>query len=198
MNRLALVSRCMAALAALVAGCAQPETRYGDAKGVETVTNQFGSTDLQMIAESMARSMQQAPVIVSNNLPVVTVQEVRNKTSEYIDTRAITDSIRAELQKGGQVRFAVDAAGHEAADRTRSSASRATYYAREQPAEMGRMVGAPVPHGGQHHLHREAGEGHEGRVLQAQPAALEHPQRAARVVGREGNPQDHHPRIGKP
>ena len=93
MNRLAL-----AGLAALVlaGGCAQEKTRYGDAKGVETLTNQYGSTDLQMMAESMARSMLQAPVIASSNLPVVTVQEVRNKTSEYIDTRAITDSIRAE------------------------------------------------------------------------------------------------------
>ena len=47
----------LAAAAALLGGCAKEKTRYGDAKGVETVTNQFGSTDLQMIAESMARSM---------------------------------------------------------------------------------------------------------------------------------------------
>src|SRR5512132_104055 len=100
----------LVAVAFLAAGCAQEKTTYGDARGVETVTNQFGSTDLQMIAESMARSMQQAPIIAAGNLPIVTVQEVKNKTSEYIDTRAITDSIRAELQKGGKVRFAVDAA----------------------------------------------------------------------------------------
>ncbi|HEX5769070.1 MAG TPA: penicillin-binding protein activator LpoB, partial [Burkholderiales bacterium] len=99
------------AAAAVLGGCAKEQTRYGDARGVETVTNEYGSTDLQLMAESMARSMLQAPVIASGNLPVVTVQEVRNKTSEYIDTRAITDSIRAELQKGGRVRFAVDQAG---------------------------------------------------------------------------------------
>src|SRR3954470_24271860 len=99
------------AAVALIAGCAQEKTTYGDARGVETVTNQFGSTDLQMIAESMARSMQQAPAIAAGNLPIVTVQEVKNKTSEYIDTRAITDSIRSEMQKGGRVRFAVDATG---------------------------------------------------------------------------------------
>ena len=50
-------------------GCAKEQTRYGDARGVETVTNQFGSTDLQLMAESMARSMLQAPVIASSNLP---------------------------------------------------------------------------------------------------------------------------------
>ena len=113
MNRGARLSAACGALAVLLlaAGCAQEKTRYGDARGVETLTNEFGSTDLQLMAESMARSMLQAPVIASNNLPVLTVQEVRNKTSEYIDTRAITDSIRSELQKGGRVRFAVDAAG---------------------------------------------------------------------------------------
>ena len=44
----------LAAAALLAAGCAEQVTRYGDAKGVETVTNEFGSTDLQTIAESMA------------------------------------------------------------------------------------------------------------------------------------------------
>jgi uncharacterized protein (TIGR02722 family) len=128
------------AAAALAAGCAE-KTRYGDARGVETLTNQFGSTDLQLMAESMARSMNQAPVIASANLPVVTVQEVRNKTSEYIDTRAITDSIRSELQKGGKVRFAVDATGMSQ-QTEELKRQQSELYAKEQAAEMGRMVGA--------------------------------------------------------
>src|SRR3954463_11753066 len=99
------------AAAGLTAGCAHEKTSYGDARGVETVTNQFGSTDLQQIADAMARSVQTASAISSGNLPIVTVQEVKNKTSEYIETRAIPDSIRSELQKGGKVRFAVDAPG---------------------------------------------------------------------------------------
>jgi len=129
------------AAALILGGCAKPQTRYGDARGVETVTNQFGSTDLQMIAESMTRSMLQTPVIVSGELPIVTVQEVKNKTSEYIDTRAITDSIRAELQKSRKVRFAVDAAAMqqqvEELERQQSE-----LYDKEQAAEKGRMVGA--------------------------------------------------------
>jgi hypothetical protein len=137
--RLAALSLVAAAL--ILGGCAEPQTRYGDARGVETVTNQFGSTDLQMIAESMTRSMLQTPVIVSGELPIVTVQEVKNKTSEYIDTRAITDSIRAELQKSRKVRFAVDAAAMqqqvEELERQQSE-----LYDKEQAAEKGRMVGA--------------------------------------------------------
>src|SRR5882724_12419853 len=125
----------------LAAGCAQEKTTYGDARGIETVTNQFGSTDLQMIAETMARSMQQTSIIASGNLPIVTVQEVKNKTSEYIDTRSITDSIRVELQKSGRVRFAVDAA---AMDQQIEELKRqqSDYYDAKKSAEIGKMVGA--------------------------------------------------------
>ncbi len=137
--RLALLP--LLAALALAAGCAKEQTRYGDERAVETLTNQFGSTDLQLIAESMTRSMLQAPVIVSGNLPIVTVQEVKNKTSEYIDTRAITDTIRAELQKGGKVRFAVDAAAmNQQVEELKRQQSE--YYAKDEAAQIGRMVGA--------------------------------------------------------
>jgi uncharacterized protein (TIGR02722 family) len=138
-SRAALVAAL--ALVALLAGCAKPTTRYGDAVATETVTNQFGSTDLQLIAEAMTRSMLQTPVIVSSGLPIVTVQEVRNKTSEYIDTRSITDKIRVELQKSGKVRFAVDSAAlDQATDEIKRQQSE--FYAKDQAAAKGRMVGA--------------------------------------------------------
>ena len=138
-SRLAAASVLAAVL--LAAGCAKEQVRYGDAKGVETVTNQFGSTDLQMIAESMTKSMLQAPVIASNNLPIVTVQEVKNKTSEYIDTRSITDSIRSELQKSGKVRFAVDAAAMEQ-QVEELQRQQSDLYDKENAAQTGKMVGA--------------------------------------------------------
>jgi uncharacterized protein (TIGR02722 family) len=138
-RRLAAIA--VAAAALLGAGCAKDTVRYGDAKGVETVTNQFGSTDLQLIAESMTRSMLQAPVVTANNLPIVTVQEVKNKTSEYIDTRAITDSIRAELQKSGKVRFAVDAAAMEQ-QVEELKRQQSDLYDKQAAAQTGKMVGA--------------------------------------------------------
>jgi uncharacterized protein (TIGR02722 family) len=132
----------VAVVLALAAGCAHDRTRYGDAKGIETVTNEFGSTDLQMIAESMARSMQLAPSIASGNLPIVTVQEVRNKTSEYIDTRSITDSIRAELQRGGKVRFAVDSTAMKQQVEELNRQQDSGLYAKPSAVEKGQMVGA--------------------------------------------------------
>jgi len=127
--------------AVLMAGCAKDTVRYGDAKGVETVTNQFGSTDLQMIAESMTRSLLNSAVVTSANRPVMTVQEVRNKTSEYIDTRSITDSIRTELQKSGRVRFAVDSAAmQQQVEELKRQQSE--LYEKNKAAQIGKMVGA--------------------------------------------------------
>jgi uncharacterized protein (TIGR02722 family) len=101
---------------ALLAGCATTSpmvgsgnVKYGDAKAVEAVTNQFGSTDLQTIAESMTKSLIQSPVLSeAKKRPLITMSEVKNKTSEYIDTKAITDTIRTQLSKSGLVKFAVD------------------------------------------------------------------------------------------
>ena len=93
---------------AFLIACSGPQVRYGDAKGVETVNANYGSTDLQMIAESMTRSLLQSkPISASKDAPRVTLAEVKNKTSEYIDTTVITDKIRTQLLKSGQVRFAV-------------------------------------------------------------------------------------------
>lgn len=131
-----------------VGGCAQPKTRYGDAGAVETVTNQFGSTDLQMLAAQMTQSMLQAPAIAGGNLPILTVQEVKNKTSEYIDTRAITNRMRGTLQKSGRVRFAVDAAEmqrqKEELERQAGEA-----YDQDKAVRQGKMVGAGFRLGGE-------------------------------------------------
>ena len=127
--------------ALLIAGCAKDTVRYGDAKGVEAVTNQFGSTDLQMIAESMTRSLLNSQVVTSADRPVMTVQDVRNKTSEYIDTQAITDSIRTELQKSGRVRFAVDSAAmQQQVEELKRQQSE--LYDKNKAARIGKMVGA--------------------------------------------------------
>ena len=93
----------------VLAACSGPQVRYGDAKAVETVNANYGSTDLQTIAEAMTRSLLQSKAISgSKGAPIVTVADVKNKTSEYIDTSVITDKIRTQLLKSGQVRFAVN------------------------------------------------------------------------------------------
>jgi uncharacterized protein (TIGR02722 family) len=90
--------------AGLAAGCAS-KTSYGDATAQETLTIDFGSTDLQMIAAKMVDSLLSSPLVRDNPTPVVRVSRVRNKTDEHIDTKAITDKIRTALINSGKVRF---------------------------------------------------------------------------------------------
>src|SRR5437868_3615510 len=60
------------------------QVNYGDSKATELVTNEFGSSDLQMIAEKMIGSLLESGILVDR--PPVTISTVKNKTSEYIDT----------------------------------------------------------------------------------------------------------------
>jgi len=129
-----------------VGGCAsgaeRPGVQYGDAKGVETVTNEFGSTDLQTIAESMTRSLLQSAVIAQGNRPLITVADVKNKTSEYIDTRSVTDSIRAQLSKSGAVRFAVDIDAMQAQTDELARQNQSGLYKKKTVKKLGYMQAA--------------------------------------------------------
>jgi penicillin-binding protein activator len=85
--------------------------QYGDAKAVETVTADFGSTDLQSTAEMMTQSLLESRWVTGTQAPPkIRLREVQNKTTEHIDTKAITDKIRIKLLKSGQVRFLADTA----------------------------------------------------------------------------------------
>lgn len=134
----------------LLAGCATTEgptvgsgnVVYGDSKAVETVTNQFGSTDLQSIAEAMTRSMLQSAPVTRNNRPRVTMADVKNKTSEYIDTKSITDTIRAQLLKSGQVRFVADIDHMQGQTDELMRQNQTGLYKKSTTKKIGNMVGA--------------------------------------------------------
>lgn len=140
--RLAKVTA-LAGIAALMTACASgPQVKYGDAKAIETVTADFGSTDLQTIAESMTRSLLQSKAISgSREAPLITVAPVKNKTSEYIDTRMITNKIETQLLKSGQVRFAVRASDmkNQVGELVRQNSG---LYAPDSSAKIGQMQGA--------------------------------------------------------
>jgi uncharacterized protein (TIGR02722 family) len=91
-----------------LAGCAGTTVQYGDAGSAKPISAEFGSSDLQQIAESLVDSMTTFPPVVEltgKRRPVVTVDKVKNKTMQHIDTESITDSIRARLIKSGKFRF---------------------------------------------------------------------------------------------
>lgn len=95
------------AVAIGLVGC-QSKVQYGDATEVETVNENFGSTDLQAITAKMVDSMLTFPPVVTmtaNDRPIIFVDKIKNKTSEHIDTESVTDSISNKLLRSGKFRF---------------------------------------------------------------------------------------------
>lgn len=145
-------SLCSALIASsmLLAGCpttlSQPTVKfsrqvsYGDAKAVETVTNEFGSTDLQMIAEKMVGSLLEDPVLA--NRPTLTLSAVRNKTSEYIDTKSIMNSIQTALVKSRKVRFTRSADEMQAGVDELQRQNQSGLYKSAGRAKVGNMTAA--------------------------------------------------------
>lgn len=85
------------------------DVSYGDEQAVETVTADFGSSDLQATAEMMTQSLLETRYIAkAQKPPKVRLRDVKNQTYEHIDTKAITDKIRIKLLKSGSVRFLTD------------------------------------------------------------------------------------------
>jgi penicillin-binding protein activator len=86
----------------------QSKVEYGDATEVETVNENFGSTDLQAIAAKMVDSMMVFPPVMSitdTGRPIIFVDKIKNKTSEHIDTESVTDTISNKLLRSGKFRF---------------------------------------------------------------------------------------------
>ena len=108
MNKLIIAASVSIALIAL-SGCTNKSVvRYGDATAVETNNINFGSTDLQKFASQMTDSLLLSPVVGTltvNTRPILFVENIKNKTSEHIDTESVTDSISTKLLRSGKFRF---------------------------------------------------------------------------------------------
>ena len=104
-------------LLGLTAGCSSLD--YDDPDMVETLTIDFGSTDLQQLAGSMSESLIASPGLAyldhsgkgEDKRIIVFTGEVDNRTTEHIDTQGITDSIRVSLLKSGKFRIVTSDAG---------------------------------------------------------------------------------------
>ena len=147
MNKAVLL---LAGTLALLSGCSSTtptvgsNVTYGNATDVERVNIAFGSTDLQMMAEAMARSLSEYSAENFKDKPLVTLATVKNKTDEYIDTKSITDSIKTQLIKGRALRFAVDAADMQNQTDELVRQNNSGLYKGDTTAKFGQMLGAKL------------------------------------------------------
>lgn len=138
------------ALMLALAGCqtTSPTTgssgiSYGDARAVETVTTDLGSTDIQMISEKMTQSLIQHPVIqdLIRRRGLMMASPVQNKTSEYFDTKLITDTVLMQLQKNG-VRYVIEADNMQNQVDELRRQNQSGLYDKTKTVKMGKMQGA--------------------------------------------------------
>ena len=144
-------SRLLAGLVLLaLAGCqtTSPTTgtsgvSYGDAKAVETVTTDLGSTDIQMISEKMTQGLIQTPEIQTaiKKRELLMASPVQNKTSEYFDTKLITDTVLTQLQKNG-VRYAIEADNMQNQTDELRRQTQSGLYDKKKQVKVGKMQGA--------------------------------------------------------
>jgi len=66
----------------------------------------YDFSDKKAIVSSLVSSlMNKPPLVARNDRPVLIVYNVANRTSEHIETSAITDDIRQEILQSGKARF---------------------------------------------------------------------------------------------
>jgi len=116
---------------------------YGDAKAVETVTTDLGSTDIQMISEKMTQGLIQTPEIQTliKKRQLLMASPVKNKTSEYFDTRMITDTILTQLQKNG-VKYVIEGEDMQNQTDELMRQNQSGLYSKSKTVKMGKMHGA--------------------------------------------------------
>jgi len=140
----------VAALALVLTGCetTSPTTgtsgvSYGDAKAVETVTTDLGSTDIQMISEKMTQGLIQTPEIQTliKKRQLLMASPVKNKTSEYFDTRLITDTVLTQLQKNG-VKYVIEGEDMQNQTDELRRQNQSGLYDKSKSVKVGKMHGA--------------------------------------------------------
>ena len=116
---------------------------YGDAKAVETVNTDLGSTDVQMIAEKMTQGLIQTPEIQTaiKKRDLLMASPVQNKTSEYFDTKLITDTVLTQLQKNG-VKYVIEADNMQNQTDELRRQNQSGLYDKKKAVKVGKMQGA--------------------------------------------------------
>ncbi|MGH8492778.1 MAG: penicillin-binding protein activator LpoB [Moraxellaceae bacterium] len=143
MQRALIMLPLAAALAVGINGCSS--VQYGDATAVETVNTDFGSTDLQMIAEKMVDDLLASPAMAeispNGKRPILFVDTIKNKTLEHIDTESVTDTISTKLLNSGRFRF-VDMTKVDAVAKQMDYQKNSGMVDESKSVQMGRQVGA--------------------------------------------------------
>ncbi len=142
------------AAATLVVGSACSSLGYGDPDATETVTIEFGSTDLQTFASTMAESLLASPNLSfmdtsakGDDKRVIAVQGgIANETREHINTAQILREMNVTIVNSGRMRLVAGAEDNGQdliAERVRFDQASGRVRA-DMAKEFGKQLGADV------------------------------------------------------
>lgn len=90
---------------------------YDDPNKVILLDDKFNENDMQIVSNHLVKSMVEFGGIKSSaERPLVMVGTVRNRTSEHIDVKTLTDKVRTEVIKSGRMRFSDKTARDEVSE----------------------------------------------------------------------------------
>jgi uncharacterized protein (TIGR02722 family) len=111
---------------------------YGDTAVQENLTNEFSSNDYSTVAKIMADSLKTSAFIKgSKGVPRITISDLKNKTSEHIDTQQIMEELKSLLQEAGTVTFATSAADDSGSLSELQRQNQSGLYKQSQTAKIG-------------------------------------------------------------
>ncbi len=126
--------------------------KYDDPEKVETLTIEYGSTDLQTLSGGMVESLVASPALNYLENPgkgddkrvIVVFGGIENRTAEHIDTQGISDKIQTQLLKSGKFRFVAEDAGQAEIEKQVRFQQETGRVREEQMREFGKQFGADV------------------------------------------------------
>lgn len=143
-KRQALLAFLVAGATMFIIGCAHT-VRYGDETSVQALSTDFSSTDLQTISADMVDKLLSFPPIVettSQRRPVLVVGSIKNRTTRWIDAKAITDTITSKLILSGKFRYVDRSTDREVISELKTqqeggltNPNKAKQFGQQEPAE---------------------------------------------------------------
>lgn len=134
----------MAALAAstlLASGCAmfRASTSDIDLDRKDHMRESYDFMDMRQISQSVADEMINTFLNKPGEPPIMMIPGIENRTSQYVDTKALTDRMRTEVIRSGKAQFVNEA---RRADLLKEQGYQAANATPETQAAIGRQLGA--------------------------------------------------------
>jgi len=132
----------VAAAVAAGSGCRAFLARTTDVPVEETrhYTQRYDYADMRRISEEVARELIESPVLAREpEPPVMMIAGIENRTSQYVDTKNLSDRIRLLTFQSGRVRYVNEARREEL---MREQGYQAANVTREQQVAIGQQLGA--------------------------------------------------------